>query len=304
MKEQNRSMLRAAKTVAVTATVLLLAACGTLSQGISQDGAQAQQLVWPAPQDTNGLHSQGTYPTPQAIASIHPGMNKSQLQALIGPPHFGEAYGTREWDYLFHLRQPGQNGFVVCQLKLLYGEDGTVGSQHWRPASCAPQEPAAPVAAAPAAAPAPAPLPALINVPAAPAEPERRTLRASALFRFNGSSVADILPEGQRELQALSALLLDPQRRLASVRVLAHTDRLGTAAYNQALSQQRAASVAEYLRQRGVDPARIAAVGLGAGDPVSVGCEKKAKASRQALIDCLAPDRRVVFEIRWQPAAA
>ncbi|ANF58015.1 OmpA family protein [Halotalea alkalilenta] len=54
-----------------------------------------------------------------------------------------------------------------------------------------------------------------------------------------------------------------------SVRVEGHTDSVGTAAYNQRLSKQRADSVAEYLSTQGVDSARLTTEGFGFTRPVA-----------------------------------
>jgi outer membrane protein OmpA-like peptidoglycan-associated protein len=51
------------------------------------------------------------------------------------------------------------------------------------------------------------------------------------------------------------------------VDVLGHTDSTGSDAYNQALSERRASSVADYLSSRGVQSARLATRGYGESQP-------------------------------------
>lgn len=51
--------------------------------------------------------------------------------------------------------------------------------------------------------------------------------------------------------------------------IIGHTDSTGTAEYNQALSERRAASVANYFRSQGVLPQRLAAFGMGETQPVA-----------------------------------
>jgi OOP family OmpA-OmpF porin len=53
------------------------------------------------------------------------------------------------------------------------------------------------------------------------------------------------------------------------VRVIGHTDSVGTEAYNQALSERRAQSVANYLFSRGVVRDRLETAGRGESDPVA-----------------------------------
>jgi len=53
------------------------------------------------------------------------------------------------------------------------------------------------------------------------------------------------------------------------VTVTGHTDNTGSAAYNQDLSQRRAASVASVLRSGGVDSFRVRTVGAGENSPIA-----------------------------------
>ncbi|MBV8784522.1 MAG: OmpA family protein [Gammaproteobacteria bacterium] len=53
------------------------------------------------------------------------------------------------------------------------------------------------------------------------------------------------------------------------IEVAGHTDSRGSAAYNQALSERRAQSVASYLESRGVRQQRIMVVGDGENHPVA-----------------------------------
>lgn len=53
------------------------------------------------------------------------------------------------------------------------------------------------------------------------------------------------------------------------VDVYGHTDSTGSAQYNQALSERRADAVADYLVSRGVEAARIEALGYGLTQPIA-----------------------------------
>ena len=53
------------------------------------------------------------------------------------------------------------------------------------------------------------------------------------------------------------------------VEVAGHTDSTGTDAYNQSLSERRAASVARYLQSQGVSGQRVITVGMGESRPVA-----------------------------------
>lgn len=55
----------------------------------------------------------------------------------------------------------------------------------------------------------------------------------------------------------------------STVMVLGYTDSTGSAAYNQTLSQQRAASVAAYLQGQGVKASRFEVMGMGPSNPIA-----------------------------------
>jgi outer membrane protein OmpA-like peptidoglycan-associated protein len=79
---------------------------------------------------------------------------------------------------------------------------------------------------------------------------------------------------------------LNAQRDI-KVEIGGHTDNVGSASYNQTLSQQRAESVRQYLIGRGVDPERLAAHGYGATQPVAANQTEEGRAA----------NRRVEFKI-------
>lgn len=53
------------------------------------------------------------------------------------------------------------------------------------------------------------------------------------------------------------------------VAVAGHTDSVGSDAYNQKLSEQRAQSVAAYLQRKNIEPARFEVIGFGERNPVA-----------------------------------
>ena len=130
--------------------------------------------------------------------------------------------------------------------------------------------------------------------PASVATTRRVDLSADALFAFDRSGTSDMLPKGKAELDALARALRSQDMRVQSLTITGHTDRLGGEAYNQALSQRRASTVAAYLKAQGVGaPMQVKA--LGEREPVTSGCKGEARTA--ALIACLQPDRRVSVDI-------
>lgn len=173
----------------------------------------------------------------------------------------------------------------------------------WTPASAAkdpagcecdkdllPKEVCEPKVSAPAA-------PAVTTTPAAPPKPagEKITLAADALFDFDK---AVLRPEGKAKLDEVVAKAKG--LKLEVILAVGHTDRIGKDAYNQKLSEKRAASVKEYLISKGIEANRVYTEGKGEKQPVSgdkckgLGAES---GKNKKLVACLQPDRRVDVEV-------
>ena len=94
----------------------------------------------------------------------------------------------------------------------------------------------------------------------------------------------------------ISAAAQAQELQLEVVIVTGHTDFLGSDAYNQRLSERRAATVKGYLVSKGIDTSRVYTEGKGETQPVTNGQCNNVK-PRTAQVDCLQPDRRVDIEI-------
>jgi OOP family OmpA-OmpF porin len=147
----------------------------------------------------------------------------------------------------------------------------------------APAPAPAPVAEAPAPAPEPAPV-----APPPPARFEKVTLSATELFGFDSAKLT--MPQPKLD-DIAAALQADPS--ITDVDIVGYTDRLGSSKYNHKLSQRRADAVREYLVSKGVDAKRLQTHGKGEQNPIVTDCKQK---KRSALIECLAPNRRVEVE--------
>lgn len=110
-------------------------------------------------------------------------------------------------------------------------------------------------------------------------------LNADVLFAFDSA----VLTAAGR--QALDALVPSVG---GQVIVEGHTDRIGTKQYNLKLSEARARAVAGYLSSKA--KANYAVAGVGFAKPSGLTGQCKGPVN-QKLIDCLAPDRRVVVTI-------
>ena len=70
---------------------------------------------------------------------------------------------------------------------------------------------------------------------------------------------------------------------LAELRIVGHTDAKGSAAANDALSLDRAASTRDWLVARGMSPVRIAVAGRGARDPLASNDDDAGRATNRRV---------------------
>ena len=153
------------------------------------------------------------------------------------------------------------------------------------------ETPAPRPAAAPPPPPPPAPAPAPPPAPAS--QVQKITLDSKVLFDFDQ---AVLKPEGKAAIDSQVVGKLSQLQKLEVVVVTGHTDRLGTAEYNQKLSERRADAVRDYLVSKGVDRTKIETIGLGEKQPV-VQCDQK---NMKQLIECLQPNRRVDVQVKGE----
>ena len=153
----------------------------------------------------------------------------------------------------------------------------------------------APPRPASAAAPAPAPAPVIREVRHEP-EPKKPAIVTlvwnTEQFEYKKSSLT---PSIRAKLEADVVPKLKDFSDVRYVNISGHTDNIGSAVYNQRLSERRANAVRTYLVSHGADASKIEIYGFGKTLPAkSCPGEGKAKARK----DCLAPNRRVQIEVQ------
>jgi OmpA-OmpF porin, OOP family len=148
--------------------------------------------------------------------------------------------------------------------------------------------PAAQSAATPA--PTPAPL-AVAAVAVALPVYEKVAFEANVLFDSNTSVLNSA---GRDSLGAFVSMIggLESQ----SVRAIGYADRMGSEAYNQILSEERADAVKSYLVKKGVSADRVRTSAWGETRPSTAAAECK-DANTPKNVACMQPDRRVFIEI-------
>ncbi len=113
------------------------------------------------------------------------------------------------------------------------------------------------------------------------------TFASGLLFDFD----SDVLREPARaNLRNLAGSV--NQYPDSDLLIAGHTDSVGTAAYNQALSQRRADAAAAFLRQEGVSSSRLLTRGLGESEPKEDnGTEDGRSANRRVEVAIFASER-------------
>ncbi len=94
---------------------------------------------------------------------------------------------------------------------------------------------------------------------------------------------ADIKPAFQSTMDKVGEVLVRYGK--TTLTIAGHTDNVGSAAYNQKLSERRALAVARYLEAKKVNALRLSTVGKGEGVPIeSNGTEAGRQANRRVEI--------------------
>jgi OmpA-OmpF porin, OOP family len=228
------------------------------------------------------------------IASIVTGATAAMLASAA----FGQADPQNSGYVIFGFGTPAANIWKSGSYGGTPGVNDTLcwRTGYWTPAmaikECDPDLVPKPMAAAPAPPPPPAPAPPPPAPPPAPGV-QKITLASKALFDFDKSVLK---PEGKAAIDSEVISKLKGVTRLELVLVTGHTDRIGSQAYNQKLSERRANTVRDYLVSQGVPKDKIETLGMGKTQPVpGVVCNQK---NRKELIECLAPNRRVEVEVK------
>ena len=125
-----------------------------------------------------------------------------------------------------------------------------------------------------------APAPAKPVAPPPPPAPvvQKVTLQANTLFDFDKSVVK---PEGRVVLDGLVNRAKD--LNLEVIIAVGHTDWVGTDAYNQKLSERRAAAVKAYLVSKGIPAGKIYTEGKGESKPVASNKTREGRAQNRRV---------------------
>lgn len=210
----------------------------------------------------------------QHLDGVDSEMSKWQVVNLIGRPHWSEgAFNEHVWDYAFRIKQD-DGSYKVCQYQIHFDRKRTDSSRLLTNkdlySTCT-----------------------AVTKPAAK-PPRMISLSADALFAFGRSSLKDLNPKGRAELDDVARNLNQAYSSVNSIKIVGHTDRIGSAASNMTLSRQRAQTVRAYLVGLGIPASLMSTDGMGKNQPVN-SCSNKLPRAQQII--CLQPNRRVTLQI-------
>ena len=102
--------------------------------------------------------------------------------------------------------------------------------------------------------------------------------KEKVLFAFNSADLGG-------NAQANLSKLVDVLNRYpnTNIQVIGHTDSIGTASYNQTLSERRANSVVSYLQNHNIASSRLSAKGMGQTDPIASNSTEEGRAQNRRV---------------------
>jgi len=114
------------------------------------------------------------------------------------------------------------------------------------------------------------------------------TMNSEVSFDFDSAAIK---PAFRPTLDKVADILNRYPR--TTIRVIGHTDNVGSAAYNQQLSLRRARAVADYLEARGVNPSRVIAEGRGESEPRASNATEAGRQLNRRVEMLIIPDRDI-----------
>lgn len=113
------------------------------------------------------------------------------------------------------------------------------------------------------------------------------------LFKFDKSSLKDLLPDAEGILKKEFEFLNETNFKIEKVSITGHTDNIGDEKYNYNLALKRANTLKAYLKKLGVK-INISVNSKGESEPIIYCVGNKLN---DELKKCLQPNRRVIIEV-------
>lgn len=248
--------------------VILVAGCTRTLSEVSDSGKTGSPKF---PQMISAVREEGSYVSLENLSLVRDNMTKAQIYELMGAPHFHEGVlFVKEWDYILHFNAPGGR-VMTCQYKITFDDKMKARGFYFKPEDCLAK-----------------------LTPSAKTNKVglHKDLSAESLFAF-GSASLNIAGSGKIEALAKEILELNPDFKRQNVIVTGYTDRFGGSAENETLSYKRAIAVKSLLVKNGIPSKAVKAYGMGENNAIKYCAGPKTL----AVVECLAPNRRVTVEL-------
>lgn len=246
--------------------VILLSACTRSLSHVDSHGKTDNPLF---PDTIHAVRDEGSFVNLDNLMQMRKNMTKAEVYELIGIPHYNEGvFRVKEWDYIFHFAQP-DDSILTCQYKVLFDSEMKTQSLLFHPSNC---------------------LEKIKLSTTAERTVVHKEINSSVLFDFNSHTLSTA---GIRHINTLASELKSEKLINKHIVVTGYADRIGNPSKNMQLSQARADSVVKMLVQNGVPAAIIKSRGLGDAEPRTLCPGEKSP----AVIDCLAPNRRITVDV-------
>ena len=145
-----------------------------------------------------------------------------------------------------------------------------------------PETPPAPPKPAPSPTPTPSPSPRVVFTT------KEVVIREEVKFEYDKAILTN---SGKNLLDEVAKVMIENDRYYDTIMINGHTDENGTIAYNQKLSESRAAAVKDYLITRGVKATKLKSAGYGKSRLKATAKDIPSKTARDAV------NRRVEFKV-------